>query len=127
MGGGNVAEYMEKLKDDDEEAYAKQFSQYVKAGIDGDALEAMYEKCTTPFELTQATPRRRTPRPARRSDGTRPRWDLPPERTESDRRRPVSSTLSRPRNKFILSSQNSDIKFDLNLSKLITPVRLLIK
>merc|ERR1712168_669864 len=42
--GGNVAEYMEKLKEDDE-AYAKQFSQYVKAGIDGEALEAMYEKC----------------------------------------------------------------------------------
>lgn len=43
--GGNVAEYMEKLKEDDEEAYAKQFSTYVKAGIDGEALEAMYEKC----------------------------------------------------------------------------------
>merc|ERR1711930_43475 len=43
--GGNVAEYMEKLKEDDEEAYAKQFSQYVKAGIDSEALEAMYEKC----------------------------------------------------------------------------------
>merc|ERR1712158_53390 len=42
--GGNVAEYMEKLKEDDEEAYAKQFSQYIKAGIDGEALEAMYEK-----------------------------------------------------------------------------------
>merc|ERR1719510_2185934 len=43
--GGNVGEYMEKLKEDDEEAYAKQFSQYLKAGIDGEALEAMYEKC----------------------------------------------------------------------------------
>merc|ERR1711973_176432 len=42
--GGNVAEYMEKLKEDDEEAYAKQFSQYVKAGVDSESLEAMYEK-----------------------------------------------------------------------------------
>merc|ERR1712045_351022 len=43
--GGNVGEYMEKLKEDDEEAYAKQFSQYIKAGIDHMNLEAMYEKC----------------------------------------------------------------------------------
>merc|ERR1712134_125519 len=41
--GGNVAEYMEKLKED-EEAYSKQFSQYVKAGINSESLEAMYEK-----------------------------------------------------------------------------------
>merc|ERR1712079_495708 len=38
------AEYMDKLKEDDEEAYAKQFSQYVKNGVDSESLEAMYEK-----------------------------------------------------------------------------------
>jgi len=42
--GGNVAEYMDKLKEDDEEAYSKQFSQYVKNGVDSESLEAMYEK-----------------------------------------------------------------------------------
>jgi large subunit ribosomal protein L5e len=42
--GGNVAEYMDKLKEDDEEAYGKQFSQYVKNGVDSESLEAMYEK-----------------------------------------------------------------------------------
>merc|ERR1712079_36110 len=42
--GGNVAEYMDKVKEDDEEAYAKQFSQYVKNGVDSESLEAMYEK-----------------------------------------------------------------------------------
>jgi len=42
--GGNVAEYMEKLKEDDEEAYAKQFSQYIKAGVSGEDLEDLYEK-----------------------------------------------------------------------------------
>jgi len=42
--GGNVAEYMDKLKEDDEEAYAKQFSKYVKNGVDSESLEAMYEK-----------------------------------------------------------------------------------
>jgi len=42
--GGNVGEYMEKLKEDDEEAYAKQFSLYLKNGLDADGLEELYEK-----------------------------------------------------------------------------------
>jgi len=41
--GGHVAEYMTKLKDDDEEAYKKQFSAYIKAGIEPEDLEGMYE------------------------------------------------------------------------------------
>eukprot|EP00463_Aulacantha_scolymantha_P006763 TRINITY_DN928_c0_g1_i1.p1 TRINITY_DN928_c0_g1~~TRINITY_DN928_c0_g1_i1.p1 ORF type:complete len:328 (+),score=70.87 TRINITY_DN928_c0_g1_i1:127-1110(+) len=41
--GGHVAEYMTKLKDDDEEAYKKQFGAYIKAGIDPDDLEGIYE------------------------------------------------------------------------------------
>lgn len=35
---------MDKLKEDDEEAYAKQFSGYLKLGLDSEALEEMYEK-----------------------------------------------------------------------------------
>jgi len=42
--GGNVGEYMEKLKEDDEEAYSRQFSQYIKAGVDSENMEEMYEK-----------------------------------------------------------------------------------
>jgi len=42
--GGNVGQYMESLKEEDEEAYAKQFSQYIKNGIDTENLEEMYEK-----------------------------------------------------------------------------------
>lgn len=34
--GGHVAEYMRKLQDDDEDAYKKQFSQYIKNGIAAD-------------------------------------------------------------------------------------------
>merc|ERR1711997_981718 len=40
--GSNIQEYMESLKEDDEEAYAKQFSQYIKAGIEPDHLEDLY-------------------------------------------------------------------------------------
>lgn len=41
--GGHVSEYMTKLKDDDEEAYKKQFSAYIKLGIEPEDLEDIYE------------------------------------------------------------------------------------
>lgn len=40
---GHVAEYMTKLKDDDEEAYKKQFGRFIKAGIEPEDLEGLYE------------------------------------------------------------------------------------
>jgi large subunit ribosomal protein L5e len=43
--GGNVGEYMEKLKEDDEETYGKQFSHFIKHGIDSENIAEMYEKC----------------------------------------------------------------------------------
>lgn len=42
--GGHVADYMRDLKEEDEERYQKQFSQYIKAGISADDLQGMYEK-----------------------------------------------------------------------------------
>jgi large subunit ribosomal protein L5e len=39
---GHVADYMRSLQEDDEEAYTKQFSRVIAAGIDADALEGMY-------------------------------------------------------------------------------------
>jgi len=40
--GGHVAEYMKKLKEEDPDAYKKQFSEYVKAGLEPDKVEAMW-------------------------------------------------------------------------------------
>merc|ERR1739838_1252997 len=40
--GQHVSKYMEALLEDDEDAYKKQFSQFVKNGITADAVEAMY-------------------------------------------------------------------------------------
>lgn len=40
--GRNVADYMESLKEDDEQKYEAQFSQYIKAGKEPDDLEEMY-------------------------------------------------------------------------------------
>jgi len=42
--GGHVAEYMEKLEGDDEEAFKKQFSRYIAVGISHGDLEDIYEK-----------------------------------------------------------------------------------
>ncbi|KAL3872136.1 hypothetical protein ACJMK2_040087 [Sinanodonta woodiana] len=42
--GKHVAQYMEKLKDDDEDLFKKQFSQYIKNGIESEKVEEMYKK-----------------------------------------------------------------------------------
>jgi len=41
---GHVADYMKALQEEDEEAYKRQFSRYVKLGISGDDLEGLYTK-----------------------------------------------------------------------------------
>jgi large subunit ribosomal protein L5e len=42
--GGHVGEYMESLKEDDDEAYQRQFSRYIAEDIGPDDLEELYEK-----------------------------------------------------------------------------------
>lgn len=42
--GLHVADYMKELQGEDEEAYKKQFSGYIKAGITADNIEAVYKK-----------------------------------------------------------------------------------
>lgn len=42
--GEHVAEYMREMEEDDEEMYQKHFSEYIKAEIDADDLEDLYEK-----------------------------------------------------------------------------------
>lgn len=46
--GGHVADYMSLLKEEDEEKYARQFSEYIAQGIEPGMLEERYEKA---FEL----------------------------------------------------------------------------
>jgi large subunit ribosomal protein L5e len=40
--GGNVADYMRQLKEDDEEAYKKHFSRFIAAGVTADKMESIY-------------------------------------------------------------------------------------
>jgi large subunit ribosomal protein L5e len=42
--GGHVAEYMQRLQESEPEQYEKQFSQYIKAGVEADDLEDIYIK-----------------------------------------------------------------------------------
>lgn len=42
--GGHVADYMRKLQENEPERYEKQFSLYIKAGVEADDLEDMYTK-----------------------------------------------------------------------------------
>jgi len=42
--GGHVSDYMKHLQDDDEDAYKKQFSQFIKNGVTADNLEGIYQK-----------------------------------------------------------------------------------
>jgi len=43
--GQHVADYMRHLLDDDEDAYKRQFSHYIKHGVSADDVEEMYKKC----------------------------------------------------------------------------------
>jgi len=42
--GQHVADYMRHLKDDDDDAYKRQFAQFLKGGLEADTLESMYKK-----------------------------------------------------------------------------------
>ena len=42
--GGHVADYMRKLKKENETAYNRQFSRYIKEGITADQIEGIYTK-----------------------------------------------------------------------------------
>merc|ERR1712080_93329 len=65
--GGNIGEYMNKLKEEEngEELYAKQFSQYIKKGIDAESLEEMYEKA---HEAIRADPSAADKKPAQKAE-----------------------------------------------------------
>lgn len=42
--GQHVADYMRLLQQDDDDAYKKQFAQYIKFGVEPDTVEEMYKK-----------------------------------------------------------------------------------
>lgn len=55
--GGHVSDYMAYLKEDDEERYNKQFSRYIKAGLDEDNIKGMYEKAHAAIRKNPVRPK----------------------------------------------------------------------
>jgi len=53
--GGHVAEYMDNLEEENEEAFKRQFSRYIKNGIDSESIEAMYTKAHAAIRADPAT------------------------------------------------------------------------
>ncbi|KAL0850407.1 hypothetical protein ABMA28_012221 [Loxostege sticticalis] len=51
--GLHVAEYMRNLEQEDEDSFKRQFSKYIKVGVNADAVETLYKKA---HELIRADP-----------------------------------------------------------------------
>jgi len=59
--GGNVGDYMNHLEEDDEDAYKRQFSSYIKNGVTGAKLEEMYEKAHEAIRADPTTEKKVNP------------------------------------------------------------------
>jgi len=83
--GQHVADYMNTLSEEDEEAYKKQFSKFIKLGLTGDSLEGMYKKA---HEAIRADPA-----PAAKQDKkvTKKRWTAK-RITLADRKAKIAAT-----------------------------------
>ncbi|XP_013774820.1 60S ribosomal protein L5-A-like [Limulus polyphemus] len=68
--GQHVAEYMKMLMDEDEEAYKRQFSRYIKLGITPEDVEEIYKKA---HAAIRSDPEH-TPKPLR-TDIVKKRWN----------------------------------------------------
>jgi len=67
--GQHVADYMNNLAEEDEEAFKRQFSRYIKLGITADSIEAMY---TNAHKAIRADP---SPKAKSEKDVAKKRWN----------------------------------------------------
>jgi len=117
---GHVAEYMNKLKDDDEEAYKKQFSRFIKAGIEPEDLEELYKKAHEQIRAEPNRPRgplelgRHKTRKAPKKEGyVQPHKRFkchPPKLTLHQRKKRVLAKLARLGKKQVSREPNSSKK-----------------
>lgn len=68
--GQHVADYMRHLSEEDDEAYKRQFSRYIKLGINADAVEGLYKKC---HETIRANPVRKE---IKKKEHPKKRWNM---------------------------------------------------
>jgi len=67
--GKHIADYMRELMDEDEDAYKRQFSRYIKEGITADELEDIYKKAHASIRADPT----QVPKPAK--NVTKKRWN----------------------------------------------------
>jgi len=67
--GVHVADYMRSLADEDEDAYKRQFSRFIKNGITADNMEDMYKKAHSAIRADPAH------KPSVKKDVTKKRWN----------------------------------------------------
>lgn len=65
---GNVKEYMDDLEEENEEAFNRHFSKYIKLGISSDDIEDMWKKCHAGIRADPA------PKPAAKKEVEKKRW-----------------------------------------------------
>jgi len=70
--GAHVAEYMKILLDDDEAAFKRQFSRFIKEGISADNLEDIYKKAHAAIRKDPSP----TPKKTRAPPKEKKRWNL---------------------------------------------------
>jgi len=68
--GLHVADFMKSLQEEDEDAYKRQFSRFIKNGVTPDNMEEMYKKA---HAAIRADP---TPKVAAKKNVTKKRWNL---------------------------------------------------
>jgi large subunit ribosomal protein L5e len=56
--GTHVADYMRYLEEEDADKYQTQFSRWIKAGVDADSVEPMYEKIHAAIRKNPITPKK---------------------------------------------------------------------
>jgi large subunit ribosomal protein L5e len=100
--GKHVANWMSKLLDDDEEAYKRQFSRYIKLGISSNDVEETYKKAHEAI--------RKDPTPAAKKDHSKvqkKRWN-PKKLTREERKTRVDAA----KKEFLARLESGDVKAD---------------
>lgn len=69
--GQHVADYMRSLEEEDSEAFKRQFSQYIKLGINADGIENMYKNAHAQIRADPTQPKKEEKAPT----ATKKRWN----------------------------------------------------
>jgi len=83
--GKHVSDYMQLLKGDDEEAYKRQFSQFIQAGITPESLGDMYKKAHSAIRENPVHAKKEPKKPAEQK-----RWN-PKKLTLGQRKNRIST------------------------------------